>query len=64
MPTQLERLFTSKEVMDYLKISRATFDRLMQSGKLTRRKVGAQLRFYERDVQACIGKQDLTSPHG
>jgi excisionase family DNA binding protein len=47
-------LLTFKEAMDYLRISRSTLYRIMESGKLTGHKVGSTWRFFREDVRAGI----------
>jgi len=52
----MQELFTTEEAMGYLKISRATLYRLMQSGQLTAHTLGegGSLRFKFGDLQACL----------
>lgn len=54
-------LMTSKEVMQYLKISRSTLYRLMESGQLTGHKIGNVWRFPPAYVEECVnsGKTSL-----
>ena len=49
-----DTLLTFKEAQDYLRTSRSTLYRLMESGQLTGRKVGVRWRFYRQDLQACV----------
>lgn len=43
---------TLKEVMEALRVSRSTVYRFMNSGKLTKHKVGSGLRFFASEVEA------------
>jgi excisionase family DNA binding protein len=49
-----EKLYTSSEVMRYLKIKRTAFNRYIASGNLRGRKVGQQWRFFAHEVKAVI----------
>lgn len=51
---ELDALFTFKEAMKYLRISRSTLLRLMASGQLVGHKVGNTWRFYISDLKDCI----------
>jgi excisionase family DNA binding protein len=55
-----EYLFTFKEAMTYLRISRSTLHRLMQSSQVTGYKVGNGWRFYRRDLRSCIQTPPLS----
>jgi excisionase family DNA binding protein len=50
----LPELFTFKEAMAYLRVSRSTLYRLMWVGELTGHKVGNTWRFYLADLQASV----------
>jgi len=52
-----ERLFTFKEAMAHLRVSRSTIYRLMSSCQLIRHKVGSQWRHYRSDLRACVRSQ-------
>ena len=52
--TPLEQLYTLKEAMQYLRVSRSTVYRLMEHATLKGYKVGKTWRFYEDDLRACI----------
>jgi excisionase family DNA binding protein len=45
---------TLKEALAYLKTSRSTLYRLVESGQLPRYKVGSTLRFKRADLDACF----------
>lgn len=49
-----DKLLTFKETLAYLRISKSTLYRFMQSGKLQGYKVGDTWRFYHKDVQGVI----------
>ena len=51
---QDESLLDFKDVMRYLKVSRSTVNRLIDTGVLTGGKVGEQWRFRKQDVEACV----------
>ena len=51
---ELDALFTFKEAMAYLRVSRSTLLRIMAIGQLKGHKVGNNWRFYVSDVQNCI----------
>ncbi len=58
-----DMLYTVKDVISYLKVSRATIYRFMLRGTLQVHRVGRGLRFYGADVKACCRKdtqQDTT----
>ena len=57
--TELSSLFTFKEAMDYLRISRSTLYRLIWSEQLTGHKVGTRWRFYGEDLRALVAGDDL-----
>ena len=50
----LDALFTFKEAMSYLRVSRSTLYRLMWSRQLTGHKIGSTWRFYLTDLQASV----------
>ena len=50
----LDPLFTFKEAMSYLRVSRSTLYRLIWSRQLTGHKIGSTWRFYLTDLQASI----------
>lgn len=47
-------MLTPKQVMEELQISRPTLYRLIESGKLTGYKVGAQWRFRREDIESYL----------
>jgi excisionase family DNA binding protein len=49
-----DKLYTSAEVMRYLGIKRTTFNRFLDTGKLSGRKCGQQWRFFAHEVRAVI----------
>jgi excisionase family DNA binding protein len=49
-----EELFTFREAMSYLRVSRSKLYDLMLSGQLTGYKVGSMWRFYRTDLRACV----------
>ncbi len=53
-PPQEDLLLTFKEAMGYLRVSRSTLYRLMESRQCTGHKVGSTWRFYREDLRACI----------
>jgi excisionase family DNA binding protein len=61
---QEEVLLTFKEAMGYLRVSRSTVYRFLESGCLTGHKVGRTWRFYHQDVYACIVKQGQAEAPG
>ena len=50
----LSKFFTTKEAMEYLRVSRSTIHRLMASKQLRGHKVGSQWRYYQSDLAACV----------
>ena len=58
---QEDVLFTFKEAMGYLRISRSTLYRLMWSGQLTGHKVGSTWRFSQEELRACVRSEGLKS---
>ncbi len=60
-PTAHETLYTFKEAMSYLRVSRSTIYRLMGSGQLTGRKVGSTWRFFQTDLHACISQGGINT---
>jgi excisionase family DNA binding protein len=48
------RLMTIRDLQDYLKVSRTTVFRLMRDGRLTRCRVGGQIRFRPTDVDRFV----------
>ena len=58
---QEDVLFTFKEAMGYLRISRSTLSRLMWSGQLTGHKVGNTWRFSQEAFRACVSCEGLKS---
>ena len=56
-------LFTMKETMSYMRISRSTLYRLMWSGKLQGHKVGSTWRFYKSDLRRYLGESNSLSNH-
>jgi excisionase family DNA binding protein len=61
-PVDENPLFTFKEAMSYLRVSRSTLYRLMWSGQLTGHKVGSTWRFYREDLRACVGREIASPP--
>ena len=59
----LEPLYTFKEAMSYLRVSRSTLWRMMRSNQLTGRKIGATWRFKREDLDRAL-KQPGTSEQG
>lgn len=53
---QDEALYTFKEAMGYLRVSRSTLYRLMWSGQLTGSKIGSTWRFDRAHLRALVGK--------
>jgi excisionase family DNA binding protein len=43
-------LFTFKEAMDFLRVSRSTLYRLMWAGQVRGHKIGSTWRFYQQDL--------------
>jgi excisionase family DNA binding protein len=60
--TQETPLMTFKEAMAYLRVSRSTLSRLMESGQITGHKVGSTWRFYRDDLQAGIRAASAQPP--
>lgn len=52
MIEELEKLYTAKEAMKYLRVSRSTFQRLLLAGKLSGDKVGHCWRFTLEQLKA------------
>lgn len=52
---QDEVLYTFKEAMGYLRVSRSTLYRLMWTGQLTGSKIGSTWRFNRNDLRALVG---------
>jgi excisionase family DNA binding protein len=52
-----EKLFTFKEAMGFLRVSRSTLYRIMWSGELQGQKVGSTWRFYLKDLRAVMRKE-------
>jgi excisionase family DNA binding protein len=57
-------LLTLKEAKAYLRVSRSTLYRFMNTGRLIGHKVGVTWRFYRSDLRACIDSEpvDLVIP--
>jgi len=53
----MEKIYTTLEAMEYLKISYSTIGRYIKSGKLKTRKLGRHYRIAESDLQAFYNKQ-------
>jgi excisionase family DNA binding protein len=60
--TEDDQLLTFKEAMSYLRVSRSTLYRLMESGQLSGYKVGGLWRFYRKDLLAYIHGEELPAP--
>ena len=57
----MDKMLTTKEVMDILKVSRTTLYRLVTSGQIRAVKVGGSVRFKESELSRFIdalGKDD------
>jgi excisionase family DNA binding protein len=55
-------LFTFKEAMAYLRVSRSTLYRLMEAGHLRGCKVGSTWRFYREDLRTCVSRERVAEP--
>jgi excisionase family DNA binding protein len=51
-------LLTFQEAAEFLRVSRATLYRLLDSGQLVRHKVGGAWPFYKTDLHAFVSAQD------
>jgi excisionase family DNA binding protein len=60
----LEELWTFKETMKYLRVSRSTLLRFMWSNRITGHKVGAHWRFYPSDVRALVSGSEQPAEQG
>jgi excisionase family DNA binding protein len=56
-----EKLYDTQEAMTFLGISRSTLYHLMESGQLTGRRVGGQVRFYDSDLRAAVLTREVPS---
>jgi excisionase family DNA binding protein len=56
-------LFTFKEAMVYLRVSRSTLYRLARSGQLLGHKVGKNWRFYHEDLRSYVGRETPVESH-
>ncbi len=56
-------MMTVQEVMDFLKISRSTLDRLRKRGEITAHKFGKAVRFDQQEIEEFLKrtKQQLVS---
>lgn len=54
MSTELEQLYTFQDAMAYLRLSRSTVQRLIQSGRLVGGKVGGEWRFTKEQLEHSI----------
>jgi excisionase family DNA binding protein len=50
----MDKLYTLKDAMDYLKVSRTTLYRIMKQQGLMPIKVGGSIRFTEKELQRFI----------
>ena len=55
--SSLDSLYTLKEAMDYLKISRSTFYKLMSNGDIKGIKIGRVWRFRKEDIESFITRK-------
>lgn len=55
-------LLKFQEAMTYLRVSRSTLYRLIESGDLKAHKVGGQWRFYLRDIRAAVKEEAHNEP--
>jgi excisionase family DNA binding protein len=53
----MDELLTFKEALAFLRTSRSTLYRLMDSGQLRGHKVGNTWRFYREDLRNCLKPQ-------
>jgi putative molybdopterin biosynthesis protein len=53
---QQEEILTTKEVMEYLKVTRPTVFKLIKTGQLKAAKVGRDYRIYKSDVDNFLEK--------
>ena len=62
----MEKLYTSKEAMDYLQVSRPTLLKLIARGVLRAQRVGPRFRFTEDDIKAALRPEVVgaDSPRG
>jgi excisionase family DNA binding protein len=56
-------LLTLKEAMSYLRVSRSTLYRLMESGRLRGYKVGKSWRFHREDLRGCVARETAIESH-
>ena len=55
--TSLDSLFTLKETMEYLKLSRSTLYKLMEKGEIKGVKIGKVWRFKKADIDDFISRK-------
>ena len=55
--SSLAPLFTLKETMEYLKLSRSTLYKLMEKGEIKGVKIGKVWRFKKTDIDAFISRK-------
>lgn len=55
--TSFDSLLTLKEAMEYLKLSRSTFYKLMEKGKIKGIKIGKVWRFRKEDIESFITRK-------
>ena len=60
--TENDQLLTFKEAMSFLRVSRSTLYRLMESRQLSGYKVGGLWRFYRKDLLAYVHRGELSAP--
>lgn len=54
MSVELEKLYTFREAMDYLRLSRSTLQRLLDTGQIIGRKIGGTWRFTKQEMDAAL----------
>lgn len=55
--TSFDSLLTLKEAMEYLKLSRSTFYKLMEKGEIKGIKIGKVWRFRKEDIESFITRK-------
>lgn len=54
--TRMDNLYTTKDLMAYLKVSRGTLDSIRRSGLLTCTRIGRKIMYTESDIQEYLSK--------
>ena len=54
----IEKLYTTDEVCEMLKVSRNTVQRMIEKGHLKETRIDGILRFKESDIKELIGQKD------